>query len=692
MLGPALRAIKATSPCAEITVLASPGGARAARLLPWVDDAMVMRAVWQDTKAKMPLDPEREPDYVERLRAGRFDGAFIFTSFSQTPYPAASLCYLARIPLRAGESREFGGGMLTLELRSLPDEMHQVDRNLALVEAAGFRGRPDLEVSVPEWPERSKRLLQAYGVEPGEPFALVHPGASAEARRYPAEAYGRVAQLLERCMPVLVTGVPREASAMAELAAIAPAARLAPIDLSIVDYAALIAAASVVICNNSLPLHLADALGTPIVALYSGTDLESQWRPRRVPHRLLRRATFCHPCYRFECPIGKPCLEIDPEEVVTAVEDVLNARTTRTESVAEPRQREAAVPINADRSPRIAVLRALNLGDMLLAVPALRALRRRYPRAQITLIGLPWCRAFADRFDAYIDRFLEFPGYPGIVEAPFQPVVAENFLAREAAHQYDLAIQMHGSGQHSNGFVAALHAARTVGFHTPDGQTRLHLSAPYPHDQPEVMRNLSLVALLGADANDARLEFPVTPDDRAEMEALLRGYERGRHLVVMHPGARSLSRRWPTGRFAEVGLQLIETVGAQVVLTGSADETDLSRGVADRMLGRTLNLTGRTSLGGLAALLERADLFIGNDSGPGHLAEAVATSAVLLYGPEDPARWGPLDRQGVRLLRRRARSGQWRIDAIDTQDVVDAAMELLGREPAAAPSMVAMGR
>jgi ADP-heptose:LPS heptosyltransferase len=88
-------------------------------------------------------------------------------------------------------------------------------------------------------------------------------------------------------------------------------------------YAALIEQAALVICNDTLPMHLADALLTPEVTLYAGTELESQWRPRATQSLLLRRPTPCQPCYLFTCPIGQPCLAIPPEEVVAAAETLL---------------------------------------------------------------------------------------------------------------------------------------------------------------------------------------------------------------------------------------------------------------------------------------------------------------------------------------------------------------------------------
>jgi ADP-heptose:LPS heptosyltransferase len=321
MLGPALRAIKTTSPECQITLLASPAGAKAAALLPWVDSVLVWRSIWQDL-GQLPFDPARENELRDLLAERSFDAAVIFTSFSQTPHVAAYVCYLAGIPLRAGESKEFGGGTLSTELRGTPDATHQVDRNLQLVQALGFtKVDPALEIAIPDASrEAVGRRLWNAGIAPDQPFALLHPGASAAARRYPATRFGQVADLLlSRGWSIVVTGSERERDLLEYVAGNGDAIPVFT-DLSIQEFAALIARASAVVCGNTLPMHLADATGTPLVALYSGTDLISQWGPRFTPSRVLQRATDCAPCYRFTCPIGLPCLDIDPAEVVTAIE------------------------------------------------------------------------------------------------------------------------------------------------------------------------------------------------------------------------------------------------------------------------------------------------------------------------------------------------------------------------------------
>lgn len=328
MLGPALRAMKEALPQARITLLGTKAGMHAVPLLPWVDDAIEWRPIWQDVGGTMPLDPEREHDLIGLMKARRFDAAIVFTSFSQTPHAPGYACYLAGIPLRAGESKEFGGSVLTTELRGAEDGMHQVERNLRLVEALGFPvADRRLQVSVADDDcVAARQMLTAAGVDTGWPVVLLHPGASAVARRFPAGGYAEVARLLLRQgRQVIVTGTEREAALVDEVVGGAPGAVPMPRDASLGQFAAMVGMASVVVCGNTLPLHLADALGTPVVALYSGTDLESQWQPRFVEHTLLRRDTPCHPCYLFECPIGQPCLDIPAGEIVDAVTSLLPA-------------------------------------------------------------------------------------------------------------------------------------------------------------------------------------------------------------------------------------------------------------------------------------------------------------------------------------------------------------------------------
>lgn len=338
LLSASIRTIKENLPWVKLTLMASPAGAQAVPLLPWLDDLMVWRAIWQDVGGKMPLDPARELDLVKSIESRRFDSAIIFTSFSQSPHGPAYVCYLAGIPLRLGESKEFGGGLLTDEVRDMADGLYQAERSLQMLERVGFvvnNRRPQIQLPI-RARLLARALLAELGVKQGEPYLLVHPGASCQARRYPLEKFALIAGLMNNRlrMPVLLTGSAKEAS---DLEAVAARSDSSIFSLAgrtqVEELAALIAESALVVCNDSLPTHLCAALDVPSVVLYSGTDLESQWGSPFSPTRLLRRETPCHPCYRFQCPYNLECLDFHPEEVFETVTEMLGHSAVKQEIV-----------------------------------------------------------------------------------------------------------------------------------------------------------------------------------------------------------------------------------------------------------------------------------------------------------------------------------------------------------------------
>ncbi len=322
MTGPVLRALKENLPRASITLMASPGGKEAAPLLPWVDEVFAWRVLWQDL-GRLSFDPAREWELIDALRRDSYDAAIILTSFKQTPHPAGYACYLAGIPLRLGESKEWGGGVLTDEAPSAPDEVHQVERNLHLIEHAGF-GVEDRSLSL-RVPEEARgtvaQLLQARGVAPDAPYVLLNPWASAQARTYPTHRFAFAARLLseETGWPVVVSGTEADRSRSGELLDVLGDRGVDLVGATgLSELAALVEGARLVLTNNTSTMHLLDALRTPGVVLFSGTELEEQWHPRDAPHRLLRCETPCSPCYAFACPYNLECLDIPPEEVAEA--------------------------------------------------------------------------------------------------------------------------------------------------------------------------------------------------------------------------------------------------------------------------------------------------------------------------------------------------------------------------------------
>jgi ADP-heptose:LPS heptosyltransferase len=295
---------------------------------------------------------------------------------------------------------------------------------------------------------------------------------------------------------------------------------------------------------------------------------------------------------------------------------------------------------------RIVVFRALMLGEMLCAVPALRALRAAFPDAQITLIGLPWARALAQRLPC-IDDFIEFPGHPGMAETPCDVRVLPDFLAQVQARRFDLAIQLHGNGEIVNPIVASFGARQNAGFAAPGTWTPADdamLYCAWPAQGHEVERLLALIDHLGLPRCGTQLEFPLEDADREALRAEWPDGASKRPYVCVHAAAQGASQQgWDPRRLADVADTLAER-GRTIVLTGSALESALAADIAACMQHTPIDLSGRTTLWTLGALIEGAESVVSNDHGVSHVAAALGRPGVVVNGSAPTAHDQQLDR------------------------------------------------
>src|SRR5436305_6078633 len=285
---------------------------------------------------------------------------------------------------------------------------------------------------------------------------------------------------------------------------------------------------------------------------------------------------------------------------------------------------------------RIAVLRANALGDFIFALPALEALRAAYPQAEIVLLAKKWHATFLQGRPGPVDRVVAVPPYPGVSDEHGTPSTRhsleccaelEQFFEAMAQERFDLAIQIHGGGRYSNPFLLRLGAHMNVGLKTPDA-VPLDRWVPYIYFQPEILRYLEVVSLVGAAPIVLESRISVIEKDLLEAQSVVP--ESARPLVALHPGAGDPQRRWPTEKFAAVG-DALAAVGAEIVVIGTAEEKQLIEAVVTNMKAGAQNLCGRLSLGGLAGLLSRCRVLISNDSGLLHLAAAVGTATLGIY-------------------------------------------------------------
>jgi lipopolysaccharide heptosyltransferase II len=330
MTTPAIRALKETVPERELTLLGSSKIADAASLIPYIDDTIIYDAPWVKATPKRE-DPDGDLAIIEELHQRNFDAAIIFTVFSQNPLPAAMLCYLAGIPLRAAYCHENPYQLLTDWIKD-PDPQdgirHEVQRQLDLAAEIGSRtSNSQLILNIPRAAKEAVvSLIEEKGISLSAPFVVVHPGASAPSRRYPADKFAQAASSLRKELgcQLIFTGSPEEEILVEGIRddMDAPSESLAG-TLDFAQFAALIALASVVVTNNTAPAHIASAVGTPVVDLYALTN--PQHTPWQVRNRVLSYDVPCKYCFKSVCPQGHhQCLDLVPsQEIVKAVQELL---------------------------------------------------------------------------------------------------------------------------------------------------------------------------------------------------------------------------------------------------------------------------------------------------------------------------------------------------------------------------------
>ena len=327
LTGPAVRALGRLG---EVDLLVSPAGRQAADLLPGVRSTLLFDAPWSGL-SPAPVDAEAVLELVQRLSSAQYDRAVVFTSFHQSPLPTALVLRLAGVPLIAATSEDYPGTLLDVR-HARADGLHEVDAAIGLALAAGGSlppgddGRPAVRQPLPD----------VSHLVPRSRYVVVHPSASVPARApSPDQAREIVGGLADAGWAVVVTGGPSDAPATGRVVGGSPDALDLAGRTSFAELAGVLAGADVVVVGNTGPAHLAAAVGTPVVSLFSPVVPADRWAPFGVPHVLLGdQAAACAGTRARLCPVaGHPCLtSVTTAQVVAAVDAL--ARASRDEVVA----------------------------------------------------------------------------------------------------------------------------------------------------------------------------------------------------------------------------------------------------------------------------------------------------------------------------------------------------------------------
>lgn len=298
---------------------------------------------------------------------------------------------------------------------------------------------------------------------------------------------------------------------------------------------------------------------------------------------------------------------------------------------------------SVDNVKKIAVLRAGALGDFMVILPALQALRHTYPHAEIVLLGRQWQQEFLLKGRSPVDRVEVVPVKHGVgyeYEQHEDIDALEDFFNRMRAEEFDVAISFQGNGISANAFVNKLGARVTAGLWC-EGAATLDRSIRYYYYQHEVMRYLEIVRLVGATTAIAEPSVTILPDDWEDLKRFNINYE-DEHYILINPVANDMRRMWPLENYSTLADSLSER-NAKVIFVGSMIDHAIADDIIRTMQHAAINACG-ISIGGLAALASRASAMIAPDTGPLHVAQAVQCPTIGLYWAPNVINWAPLNR------------------------------------------------
>lgn len=307
------------------------------------------------------------------------------------------------------------------------------------------------------------------------------------------------------------------------------------------------------------------------------------------------------------------------------------------------RRRRRGAAIDPARVRSILIVRTAYVGDVMMTLPMLAPLKRRFPEARIAFLASKGAAALL-RNHPLIDEVIAFDAFwfhAGASAAEYRAFV-RSFRKR----RFDMVIEARGDIRDLLLLVRPLKARYKVAHDIGGG--RYLLTHVVPYEWPLVHRvrfHLNIARHIGCDVDDAAdaasWELRLTPEEHAAVQDILAKNGLGGPFIAAHPGGRTQLRRWPVERWPELYDRLMDAHELPLAIVGSPQEVELAETIAGRMARRPVVLAGKTSLRELAGVLGKASLMVCNDSGPMHIAAVMGTPIVAVVGPGKSSETGP---------------------------------------------------
>ena len=477
---------------------------------------------------------------------------------------------------------------------------------------------------------------------PGDEKRLVVAavGSKSDIKKWPVEYFARLLDRLaihNGCRIVLIGDAQDSADAMkVQSLMTAPVSDMTG-KTSFNQLCERIQSASLLVTNDSAPLHIADALQVPTLAIFGPTD-SRKYGPRFTQSLVAKKDLFCSPCERAQCRYGHECMkELGVDEV----------------------HRKALQILNDEFQPRnlkVLVVRLDRIGDVILSLPALAAIRDRFPNAVISMMLRPYTQEVMEGHplvDEVIPYLYEKKGRHRSLVGNIR------FIREIVKRRFDIAFILHPSVRsHLVPFLAGI--PYRIGL---DSHLGFLLTKKIPDRRSEGLKHesdyaLEIVQAFGVPNPAVKsASIPIFCEHERKVETLLRkiGPDGDQGIIALHAGASCPSKRWPREKFLALAKKIIKETPYRVAVVGDRGETELGVYLKEETGGSVWDLTGSLNLKELAALLKRCEVLLTNDSGPVHVAAAVGTRTLCIFGRNrsglSPRRWRALG-QGHEVIQK----------------------------------------
>ena len=513
--------------------------------------------------------------------------------------------------------------------------IHRKTRHRALKHLRALRGIAAVAESGPSFLERLNLTggPLATESEPRKNIITAAVGSKSDLKKWPAQSY---AALLDRlalqdgCRIVLIG----DTADIKDAVKIKSLMRFKDVEdfcgrANFIEWCGLLKRSSLVLTNDSASLHIADILKVPTLAFFGPTD-PRRYGPRNPASRALRLPLFCSPCQKAQCRYHHECMtQLGVDEAYRSAQQILKDRLK-------------------PYSIKILVIRLDRIGDVVLSLPAVSAIRERFPDASISVMVRPAVRELVEGHPD-VDEVISY-GYEK--KGPHRFFLGYvRFLKEIIERRFDVAFVLHPS-RRSVLIPALAGIPYRVGLDTGDSFLLTH-KAPdkrYEGAKHESEYALDVVRAFAATnlySQKPKIELSLSDRERASQKLKdAFGGNVPEQILAFHAGASCPSKRWPLERFAELGRRIVRESGASIVILGGGEEKSASEALAGKIGPRAVTLAGKLNLKESAAVLAQAGLLVSNDSGPAHVAAAVGARTVVIFGRNkaglSPVRWKPL--------------------------------------------------